>query len=256
MADVWRSDEEDELYAISVASEPDVDDLNERYAGARSIRSERSDDDDDAGSILTTTSTSDGASLLRFHSFAFNLSNSAHTTSESSSREAQASKAIEAAQGSALTPLNRSRAPSLAPSSIWPHYNPERTPLLDAGPAPPDYAQATAWRSLLPTHRARAGSQSAPSILSFSADGKFNVRKLVKKRWKPFVLLNLIVYCLVITGIILAWWIGGTRFRTAFDAWRLGRYEDDLTYRLRGNLSDIFMVERYGHMKPSDIVMN
>jgi len=156
MADVWRSDEDDELYAISIASEPDVDDLNEQYAGARSVRSERSDDDDDAGSILTTTSIGDGASLLRVQSFAFNLSNDAHTTSKSSSREAQASKAIEAAQGSALTPLNRSRAPSLAPSSIWLHYNPERTPLLDAGPAPPDYAQATAWRSLLPTHRARA----------------------------------------------------------------------------------------------------
>lgn len=224
MADALRGDDDDDLYAVSIANGPDVEDLDEEHAGARSIRSEHSDDDDDAGSILTTTSISDGASLLRIQSFAFNLSGSAHTTSEASSREAQASKAIEAAQGALATPSLRSRAPSLAPSSIWPSYEPERRPLLDGGPAPPDYSQATAWRSSNAARAARPFSPS-PSFMSTASGKKRNWKRAIRRRWMSFCLLHVLVYCAIITGILIAWLVVQIKARKAFG----GRVFSDVT---------------------------
>lgn len=64
---------------------------------------------------------------------------------EGSPAAVQAAKAIEAAQDS--TPDVTQHTPVAGPSTIRvPVFADEQTPLLDAGPAPPDYAAATAWR--------------------------------------------------------------------------------------------------------------
>ena len=62
----------------------------------------------------------------------------------------QATKAIEAAGRNSPPPeaqYNTYQSSSaFQPSTRWPDGAEEATPMLDAGPAPPDYAAATAWR--------------------------------------------------------------------------------------------------------------
>lgn len=63
-----------------------------------------------------------------------------------SSTAEQAAKAIEAAEESSSTALRDEDELPPEPTSRIPRWPDEHTPLLDAGPAPPDYSQATAWR--------------------------------------------------------------------------------------------------------------
>ena len=106
------------------------------------------DVDSDSGSLLDVDSPADGYFEPRSHPQETFVQNP--TTAE------QAAKAIEAAQEHSPAPdAPAGRAPSSSPptsrSPVWAADG--QAPLLDAGPAPPDYAAATAGRRALPPTR-------------------------------------------------------------------------------------------------------
>ena len=129
-------------------------------------------------------------------------------------------KALEAAaeeDGAAArsTPLNTtSRTPSPRSSGGWPSAVFEQTPLLDAGPAPPDYSQATAYRTFTQPDLYRRRGHGEPVVhaaeddsdeldSAFLSDSRKSTSRYVRRNWRQVCLMNLAIYSLVVTVTLI-----------------------------------------------------
>lgn len=82
----------------------------------------------------------------------------------------------------------------------------ERQVLLDAGPAPPDYAQATAQRS--PPRSLVADEESLIHVrddddLPITPPKWKGARRFFRQHWNKICLLNLAIYCILTTIVLL-----------------------------------------------------
>ena len=120
------------------------------------------------------------------------------------SSAAQAAKAVDIAGGNnTWAPSTPSRPASLATSSDSLYAADERQALLDAGPPPPDYAQATARQEPVTSgpgdeeslHVAQEDISSAD--LSHHTWKSHHWKGSVNRRWKSVCLLSLGIYCVL-----------------------------------------------------------
>ena len=121
---------------------------------------------------------------------------------------AQAAKAIDMAGGDGWIPRSPSRPASSATVSgnLFEIGIPV---VLDAGPAPPDYSQATAREQ-------SALARSADDESLYDVEDNIGIavqdrrtrmtyfwKGLVKRHWKSFWLLNLSIYCILLTIFVI-----------------------------------------------------
>ena len=122
-------------------------------------------------------------------------------SSGQNSTTAQASKAIEAAEEGIAGPAIAESAtspffsPGRAPVADWAD---EQTPLLDAGPAPPDYAAATAWRMTPSTNDPSSHEQPLVGSSEDASWQDFLPRIAEKKRWKKVMRRCGLAACLIV----------------------------------------------------------
>jgi hypothetical protein len=164
-----------------------------------------------AGSDSRSLSDAEQASLFSANSSALSTSAATHNELETggpNTHAAQAAKAIDMAGGDSWQPTTPSRPASLATTNSN-LYHPESQTPLDDGPAPPDYAQATAQQApVQPRYADEESLYSTASDLA-SVDWYHYLRKtrrwkiLVKRHWKSFSLLTLCICCILLTGILI-----------------------------------------------------
>lgn len=147
----------------------------------------------------------DHESLLSVHSIATSSSTAQRGVTESqdpTTPAAQAAKAIDLAEDGTwtpATPATPSRPASMLTASSDRHVD-----------APPDYAQATAQQS--PVHSQPGDEESlflaedgSATLNLFSHTQKsMGVKRLLRRHWKRLCLLNLAIYCILTTIILIA----------------------------------------------------
>ena len=160
----------------------------------------------------------DGDSLLYVSRFVDDTSGS-HSQNDANKTAEQARKALEAAeeaQGAEVPTLSTTPTRPSSTRSIggWSGVDYERTPLLDAGPAPPDYSQATAYRTFAqPGAFRRRGHDASSTLISedgrngldstSKASSREKLRKFVHNNWKLLCLLNLAIFALLATSVLI-----------------------------------------------------
>ncbi len=147
---------------------------------------------------------------------------------EPQSTVAQAQKAIEAAEASSstgsssLAPSSRrpsftasSRRPSFAsshrpPSSIW-SYLPQRF-YTRTGAPPPGYEEAIASQSAFQQQRPLPSDvqDDAASLYTSPDSKKRHGISVVGRHWKKLCLINLAIYCIVATTLLLSYRLAGS----------------------------------------------
>lgn len=133
----------------------------------------------------------------------------------------QTMKALEAAaeaDSTATLPTasNTTISPALSfrGSGGWPRAVFEHTPILDAGPAPPDYSQATVYRTFTQSDAYRRRGREEPVLraaeddsnepdLAFLSDSRKGSGKYIRRNWSQICLLNLAMYSLVVAVTLI-----------------------------------------------------
>ena len=162
------------------------------------------DFDDDGDSILTVDQTIDGDSEL-------GDAEEADKTTEQSMKALEAAEEYNNTRPDTSDATSRSSTPRS--SRGWPDPIYEHTPLLDAGPAPPDYSQATAYRTFAQPNPYRRRGHEQPEEpaaeddgdeleSAFKAASQKKLKKYVRQNWRQVCLLNLAIYSLLVTLIL------------------------------------------------------
>lgn len=159
----------------------------------------------------TDSSQPEEQSLQPFESSHAVTSPSSNGDDDPSSSTTQATKAIDMAEGDAWFPRTPSRPASLASASTNPYEADEQRSLFNTSPPPPNYAEATAFheRAFVNSVEEEEDLYSADRpIASFNplqpAAKQSSWKKFMRRHWKAFCLTNLLIYCVIATGLAVS----------------------------------------------------